>query len=258
MSSRRYERVNLADRGNWPEGFICLNLSLCYFSLICRCRVFSLSQLFSQNYFELDIVDSSLNFLQVLVCYMTLQTQGKDIQLFWRVSSFLFLKCWQFLFMFTCVRECHVYAGARGGQKRVPDSLKLELKAIVYCCSVWVLGTELWSSGIIANILNPWAIFLALEGILSWEVRPESLTKMQRQANCHLWEPSCVSLLGFSPTLHTFPPALFLMSDLLLRKRQLILTYLSTTSKEWLFIPNACRKQRYKVTTQLPWAQYKF
>lgn len=58
--------------------------------LIGRFRMVSLLQMFSQNWFEVDIIDSTLSFLQVLVCYITLQAQGKDILLFWRVCSFFF------------------------------------------------------------------------------------------------------------------------------------------------------------------------
>lgn len=49
--------------------------------------------------------------------------------------------------------ECHVCAHVRRGQKRVLDSLELELQSDVSCLP-WVLGSELRSSGRAASPLD--------------------------------------------------------------------------------------------------------
>lgn len=45
------------------------------------------------------------------------------------------------MYVCVCVSICHVCTGAHRGQKRVSETLELELLAIVGC-QMWVLGTK--------------------------------------------------------------------------------------------------------------------
>jgi hypothetical protein len=56
-----------------------------------------------------------------------------------------------------CVNVCHMYMGNHGGRKGTLDPLKLELQTVVSYL-VWVLETELQSSGEPANARNHWVI----------------------------------------------------------------------------------------------------
>jgi hypothetical protein len=53
-----------------------------------------------------------------------------------------------------------VFVGAQRRQKRALDTLELALQAFV-SCPVWVLTTELWSSGRTRKALNNWAAYPA-------------------------------------------------------------------------------------------------
>jgi hypothetical protein len=61
-----------------------------------------------------------------------------------------------FNYVYSFVSVCgdpYVNAGASGGQRRMSDSLELELQAVVRYL-MWVMGTELRSSGRVVNALN--------------------------------------------------------------------------------------------------------
>lgn len=96
------------------------------------------------------------------------------------------------------------------------------------------LGTELWSSGRIANILNPWNLS-SLEGyfIMRDCVR---VTYQAEEAGYHLWELSCLSFPSFSAQPPHFPLGFISYVQLAPNKKtQLSLTDLSIIPKKWLF-----------------------
>lgn len=66
--------------------------------------------------------------------------------------------------------ECvHVHLGAHGGQKRVSDSLELELQAILSHLT-WVLGIKFQSPEKAVDSLNPWA-FSPFPHVYSWHLQ---------------------------------------------------------------------------------------
>lgn len=192
------------------------------------------------------LIPSWAFFKFLFVSYIILQPHSKDILLFLRVSSFLFLKCWWFLFMNMCVIEYQVCADTHGGQKRALDLLKLKLQAIVNC-SLWVLASELWSSGEQPTFLIH-DIFPALKGILSWE----TVSYQAEEAGCHLWELSWISFLSLSPQSPHFSLGSISYVQLAPNKKAIGSDISFNNTQEMTFLPqNDLRKQWYKVWTEL-------
>lgn len=91
----------------------------------------------------------------VLFCVWCFDSSYTGLDYAWKMGYFInFFKIWC-----VCV---HMYTrefvyGVCTGQKRVPDTLELELKAVV-TCQIWVLVMGLGFSGKAGSTFNCWAI----------------------------------------------------------------------------------------------------